>query len=432
MRTHNATKGDEVQDSPDDLAIPPAFESAKDARAPAELDFVLEGTPSARPRDVSAPPTTFDTLVVLGSSLTALAVIRDAHEQPLHTVVVDSDFGPAFLSRWPVPVFLGFADDSTSLEKIIGVSGPSAALIATSDRWLRFLVTHRTQIDSAFGAVLHPENDALRVCLDKLEFARWCVANALPTPLSWIGGIEGVPDTARFPLFVRPAETMHSMRTGARRSLPKAVEVHDQQTLNEWLARFAEADARALVSESLLGRDLEQWSVGFSRGTAGLSLFTARKIRPSPERCATGSYVEMCPDPDIEALGRAAVERLGYFGIGEVEILRDRSTGERYLIEINARPWLQYALAPASGHDFLGELLGNGTRKESHPVKRGRVWINGNDDLMNTFSRSLGQVRNGKSGLLDYARSLLKVNVFAVFDVRDPVPFLKAIAGRYK
>ena len=52
-------------------------------------------------------------------------------------------------------------------------------------------------------------------------------------------------------------------------------------------------------------------------------LFTARKIRPSAELCQTGTCVEMCADERIEQLGRTAVERLDYFGIGEVEILRD-------------------------------------------------------------------------------------------------------------
>ena len=71
----------------------------------------------------------------------------------------------------------------------------------------------------------------------------------------------------------------------------------------------------------------------------------------------------------VEQLARNAIERLDYFGIGEAEILRDKQTGEDYLIEINARPWLQYALAPASNHDFLGLVLGLPLAANQPPIR---------------------------------------------------------------
>jgi len=96
------------------------------------------------------------------------------------------------------------------------------------------------------------------------------------------------------------------------------------------------------------------------------------------------------------------------------------STGSLFLIEINARPWLQYALAPASGYDFLGTLVGR--KRLMRRMQDGRRWINLESDLYVAFSSSIGAVRHGEVGLGAYLKSVLRANVYARFDLRDPMP----------
>ena len=140
-------------------------------------------------------------------------------------------------------------------------------------------------------------------------------------------------------------------------------------------------------------------------------------VKPVPaSRCAW--TIALSSWPEMQSNG------LNYFGIGEVEILRDTQTGEDYLIEINARPWLQYALAPASNHDFLGLVLGLPPVPNRAAVRAGKTWISLRSDLFVAFSRSVGTVRHGRLGLFAYLRSLVRCNVFALFDWRDLRPFL--------
>lgn len=113
-----------------------------------------------------------------------------------------------------------------------------------------------------------------------------------------------------------------------------------------------------------------------------------------------------------------------------MEVLLDRSTGEHLVIEINARPWLQYALAPASGHDFLGLVLGLPSRRATLRVTEGKTWINLYDDLFNAFSRSVGEVRHGRTSAGAYIASMSRSNVFALLDWRDPAPVLASILRR--
>ena len=205
--------------------------------------------------------------------------------------------------------------------------------------------------------------------------------------------------------------------------MPKAVDVLSEADLEMWLSKFAERQCAAVVSESLLHTSLTQFSVPFVRTGDHLEAFVARKVRPAPKHCSVGSYVELAPQPEVENLTRRAEIGLDYFGVGEAEILRDDATGRLFLIEINARPWLQYALAPASGHDFLGALLGR--PRAMRRVTNGRRWIDFDSDVFGAFSSSVGAVRLGELGLGSYLLSLLRANVYARFDLRDPMPALR-------
>ena len=368
-----------------------------------------------------------DTLVILGSSITGLAVARDAHAHGLRPVVVDTEPGPAFSCRWVLPVRVHSSDSENTLTQLLDLAGSSSALISTADHWLRFVIEHRTVLEDAYASVLHPSNEAMAICLDKSLFARWCVQNDLPTPRSWIGGQEDGPREPQFPLLVRPARTLHDR---GFLGLPKAFEVHDERELDAWLERYAEKNIEALISESLLGRNIEQGSISFARRDSDILVLAARKVRPRPERCSVGSCVELHADPVAEQFARVAAERLDYFGIGEVEILHDRSSGQHYVIEINARPWIQYALAPASGHDFLGLVLNLPSTRTERRVNFGKTWINLHADLFNAFSRSVGDVRHGRLPVGAYVASVLRSNVFALFDWRDPTPFLASLRRR--
>ena len=360
-------------------------------------------------------------MVILGASITGLAVARDAHQHGLRAVIVDSEDGPGLHSRRATPVRVGPATDPATLDRILSLGGAQAALISTSDHWTRFLIDHRPALGSSFQSIVQPANPTLEICLDKMAFSDWCSASGLSSPAAWIPSRGPRPTSLNFPVLLRPVRTVHSRR---ELDLPKAVEARSESELAQWLEQFAVKRVVPLVTESLLGRSLEQFSVPFARGYGETLLFTARKVRPSAELCQTGTCVELYMDERIEQLGRAAVERLDYFGIGEVEILRDKQTGKDYLIEINARPWLQYALAPASNHDFLGLVLGLPATGEKAAVRTGKTWLNFYPDLFIAFSRSVGMVRRGRLGLLPYLRSLARSNVFALFHWRDPRPFL--------
>jgi len=327
-------------------------------------------------------------------------------------------------SRYAERVLAHEQDHPAILAQLTGLGGRRRAIIATEDRWLEFMVAHRASIEGAYGVVLAPSNEALGICLDKAAFARWCVESALPAPRSWslddLGGVT-------LPALVRPVSTLHDR---PEIGVPKAVFVESLNDLNDWAGRFRALGVDALVSESLLERRLTQYSIPFARKKGAITSFVARKVRPPASWARTGTYVELLPNAEVERLARAAVEALDYFGIGEVEILQSEEDRRCYLIEINARPWVQYTLAAASGHDLLGLVLGSHPSSGAkQPRKKGIRWISLRADLYVCFSGSEGLVARGKQSLAEYLVSLFKANAFAHFDLRDPWPAIKEFAA---
>lgn len=152
--------------------------------------------------------------------------------------------------------------------------------------------------------------------------------------------------------------------------------------------------------------------------------FVARKVRPPANWCRSGTYVELAPSSGVEQLARQAAQKLDFFGIGEMEILRSEDSGKNYLIEVNARPWLQYSLATRSGRSLLGFVLGQRTVHNANLRSEGVRWIDLTSDLYVCLSRSEGMLWRGEIGLYEYLKSLLKANAYARFDVRDWRPFL--------
>jgi predicted ATP-grasp superfamily ATP-dependent carboligase len=362
-------------------------------------------------------------LVILGMNLTALAVARSARRWRVEPWVVDVEPGPAAHSRIARCMLDRSRSRAALLQKIIAeVADRRAWLVSTSDAWNHELLAHREAVDRAFANVLQPSNDALATCLSKTRFAAWCEANDVPAPRQY----RYDPETSQvignigFPVFVRPDETQHGR---PRPGIAKARTATTPSELSACLARFREDGLVPSISESLLGRELQQISVGVAIDGDCATAMVARKVRPLAQACRVGTLVETIDDDEAESLAVATMRKLGYVGIGEVEILEDTTTGKMYVIEINARPWIQFALAEAAGRDLLGFFLTE--RRDTHRERqRKRVWLDFSTDVWNCFNRDDGLVHRQQISMAEYLRSLLRADVYARWTLRDPWPFL--------
>jgi predicted ATP-grasp superfamily ATP-dependent carboligase len=194
----------------------------------------------------------------------------------------------------------------------------------------------------------------------------------------------------------------------------------DVDALIDLLPSIARPDDELLFSESLLHHDLVRYSVAFCRARGSHLAFEAVKERPAAVTGQVGTYVTLTEAPEARALTLRAAEALDYYGIGEMEVFHDRSSGRHYAIEVNARPWTQLGMDSLAGLDFLGFLAGRGPGIVGRP-QPGAAWIDLVGDLYWRHSRS---ARRDGSASRDpaYLRSLTRVRAFKLFAIADPLP----------
>ena len=361
------------------------------------------------------------TLVILGASATALAVVRSGQDVGLRTIVLDTERRDAAYSRFAEFRQLRSDHPAEVLEALLTLSqGGPTALLAESDVWLRFLQQHRDQLAGRFQ-ILHADDAALGLCLDKEAFHDWCDRNEVPTPRRYDVADSGA---VHFPVVVRPRITCHNRS----REVPKAVEVRSPEELSAVLERFRSAAVEPVIAESLLRPSIRCYSVGLARRRDGeIESLVAERVRPAPRHCAAGTYVALAPQRRVQELAETIARRLDLYGLAEIEILYDDATGELFAIEVNPRPWLQFALADRSGHHLLAFLLGRETRKPRRQRERGVAWIDIPADLYCCFSRKKGALWNGDLTVAGYLKSMLQLHQHPRLSWRDPRPIIESL-----
>lgn len=367
-----------------------------------------------------------ESLIVLGSSLTALGIIRSARKNNIPCCLLDTTSEIAYSSNIPVTKILLEENlpECKLLHELKKMGGCRNHLIATSDIWLQFLIKHREEIEESYIDVLHPVNEDLKSCLNKGLFYDWCLRHNLSTPFSvatsGLIDISGFWSANNFPAIIRPIAHVYDRNV----IVPKSIEVNSFSELRNAEKFYKDIKQDFIVSRSLLSEELIQYSVPFARARKGeLVSFVAVKKRPFPEQCGVGSYVKLEDNSEINSFAIDVINSFqNYYGIGEVEILYSIADKKKYLIEVNARPWTQFALAEAAGYNFLRHLLGPSSNSVKTKSKHCN-WISLDDDLFNCFSSSVGLVRHRKLDPWNYLISILKANVFPTFNIKDPKPF---------
>ena len=125
-------------------------------------------------------------LVVLGGSITGLAVVRNAARSGYAVVLVAESNEIALFSRFGRKLVCGPECDQDALRLLADIgNSTSASLLATSDAWLRFIQRNKVALDESCVQILHPGEESLAVCLDKTKFSDWCAEYDIPSPRSF-------------------------------------------------------------------------------------------------------------------------------------------------------------------------------------------------------------------------------------------------------
>ncbi|MCZ7545989.1 MAG: hypothetical protein M5R40_21805 [Anaerolineae bacterium] len=152
--------------------------------------------------------------------------------------------------------------------------------------------------------------------------------------------------------------------------------------------------------------------------------FTAEKVRNAPPWLGSPRVAISKAIPEVIEPGRAILNAMGFYGYSCSEFKRDARDGVYKLMEVNGRHNLSSLLAVRCGVNFPWlqyQHLVHGETPSARAADTGVYWID--------FTRDVGYSamywRKERYTLRQYLRPYLRPHVFAIWDRKDPRPFLR-------
>jgi len=368
--------------------------------------------------------------LILGGDFQGLGVIRSLSEQGVQVFLVEYEWSISRYSRYvrrrafKRDLLSGgrFAEYLIELAKEEKLEG--WVVYPNNDEIVKELSVNREELGKYYRIPVPPW-DVVRKFYVKKEAYEVAEKLSIPIPRMYRGkGIEDIlSQEPRFPLVLKPSFKENYFP----RTRKKAVRVDTRKELIEEFRKMSEFVEPELivVQEMIEGgpKNLYSYVVLFDgeRVVAGMA---ARRSRQHPMDFGQATtFAESVNLPEIGEMASALLKEIGYFGLAEVEFMRDEKDGCFKFIEINGRPWGWHTLAKASGLNLpyllfrlmVGEPVQNGLRPEI-----GVKWVRWITDVPTVAK----EIISGRMSISEYIESLKGKREYAVFSMKDPLPFL--------
>ena len=395
---------------------PPIIHVAQDKVTP-------RGSPTPLPASHERP-----TALILGLGVHGLAVARSLGRKGVVVEVADCDTRqPHCYSRYCRRLHeVSSLDDERLVEFLVRFGQArrhSTALFITMDKSVPVISAHRDVLSEHFTFNL-PSDSVIRELMDKTRlpgFLKRC--EALQPKTSWIQGPEDlaiVAGAVGFPCVVKPARRTYGFKAGIAHSTGELEALYatssrhiDTVVVQEWIPG---GDSEVYFCFAYIGRDFNPRGV-----------FVGHKLRQYPSGTGIAASAEGCDNEFVRHESLRLFRLAGYTGFGSTEFRRNPANGRYYLIEFTVgRTDYNVACAVANGVDlpFIGYCDMVGQVPDSTPPRQqnGRRWVDLGRDTQAILQEAAGVWRLQAASVL--ARSLSPWNVYTLFDIRDPGPFL--------
>jgi predicted ATP-grasp superfamily ATP-dependent carboligase len=296
------------------------------------------------------------------------------------------------------------------------------------DETVRFLAQHKEQLEKYYRVTV-PSWDIVKYAYDKeltYKLAEKCDI-AIPKTFYPKNTNELEQLDISFPAIIKPTikEPFYT------RTKKKAIRVDNREELIDEYKKVAKMveGIQFIIQELIPGGSSNLFSVGsVSRDGKLLAKVVAKRPRQHPMDFGHAStYAETVDIPELEDSARKILAAMGYYGLSEVEFMRDPGDGRYKLLEINARLWGWHTLAIRAGVDlpYLSYLDTLGEKVAQNDFEKGVKWIR----LTTDIPTALIEIFNRRMKITDYLSSLKGKKEFAVFSMKDPLPFIAEVVA---
>lgn len=368
--------------------------------------------------------------MVLGMDINGLGVVRSLTRSGIRVFGgFRSEFEVGRFSRGchPIRVPDGSCPGELleSLQRFRQRHGP-AVLFPTSDLYVDALIEHRDVLGRSGFVFPVPDAPLAGMLQSKRGQTALATARGLPIPmtriLQSISEIDAMTREVPLPWLVKPLVVGDN--TLPRRS--KNLVVPTAQELRDLVSAYPGMLGHVVVQEIVPGGDSHicYSMMYFNRQGQPLVWFSARKIRQFPPDYGITSCAISSAERQMTAIASGFLQDIGYKGLVDIEFIYDGQAKTYKFIELNMRSHWANAHALACGVNLFSvaynDLLGIVPPNSRRPSRReGVVWTNLLQDAVSCHRKR----KKGEITVTRWLRDVARSRSFAVFDVRDILPF---------
>ncbi len=237
--------------------------------------------------------------------------------------------------------------------------------------------------------------------------------------------LEQCAQSVEYPCLVKPNQSQPFVEIFKE----KMFIVNNQEQLIAAFKKAAQASFSVMIQELIPGDDALCYNYNsyFWNG-APLVEFTAEKVRLSNSGFGVPTVVQSCPNQNkLRESARTFLNALGYYGYSCTEFKKDIRDGVYKLMEVNGRFNRSGLLSLKCGLNFpwiLYNHLVNGVLPDADNKYQAKIfWI----DEFKDMSVIVNFLLKNHFSLIRFFQPYLRKKIFAVFDLSDPLPFIKRV-----
>jgi predicted ATP-grasp superfamily ATP-dependent carboligase len=305
--------------------------------------------------------------------------------------------------------------------------GSKSVILPCSDDSVLAISAHRDELTDWYEFVI-PEHETIDLLMDKVKFYKYLELNGFPIPQTYYvtdkSELKEIANHINYPCVVkppRPAQSWFKYFKG------KALKIRNRQELDAVSDNCLRAADTFIIQEWIDGRDsnIYQYYYYFDKYREPVINYTSRKLRQWHIETGEACLAERCL---VEPVPRKSIDiysRIQYKGITSLEIKIDENNGKHFIIEPDiGRPNTSIGLVEASGVpilytmycDALSLPMPSDSANKSGSIK----WISLQRDIMAAAEYYV----RGELSFKEWLKSIKGVKTFAIFSIRDPLPFI--------
>jgi D-aspartate ligase len=370
--------------------------------------------------------------VIIGGHFQGLGVVRSLGRNQVPVCLIDSDFCIGRFSKYTgkffhcpsirqESLFLGFLLKLCSKEHLEGW-----IIYPNDDETVAFLARNKQQLEKYYH-VPTPAWEITRYASEKRLTYQLAQKIDIAVPKTWYPGNIRELDSLdiEFPVILKPSvkEPFYSL------TKKKAIQVKNRRDLVQEYnqAKLVCPQVELMIQELIPGAPDNLFSLGsFFHNNELAGKVVAKRMRQHPMDFGHATTYAITVDvPELEIIATRFLRAMGYYGLSEIEFMRDSRDGKYKLIEMNARPWGWHTLAIEAGADlpYLLYLDILGYPAFTNGFTKNIKWFHTVTDIPTVLS----EISKGHMRISDYFYSLKGRKKDAVFSASDPLPFIMEV-----